>query len=30
MNDDLEQLLRSLHLKKIAEILDEQMQKAEK
>jgi DNA replication protein DnaC len=30
MNDDLEQLLRSLHLKKIAEILEEQMKKAEK
>ena len=30
MNDDLEQLLRSLHLKKIAEILDEQLKKAEK
>jgi DNA replication protein DnaC len=30
MNDDLEQLLKSLHLKKIAEIIDEQMVKAEK
>jgi DNA replication protein DnaC len=30
MNDDLEQLLKSLHLKKIAEILDGQLQKAEK
>ena len=30
MNDDLEQLLRSLHLKKIAEILDEQLKKADK
>ena len=30
MNDDLEQLLRSLHLKKIAEILDAQLKKAEK
>jgi len=30
MNDDLQQLLRSLHLKKIAEIFDEQLKKAEK
>jgi len=30
MNDDLEQLLRSLHLKKIAAILEEQLRKAEK
>lgn len=30
MNDDLEQLLKSLHLKKIAEIIDEQIVKAEK
>jgi len=30
MNDDLEQLLRSLHLKKIAEILDEQLAQANK
>lgn len=30
MNDDLEQLLRSLHLKTIATILDEQLKKAEK
>jgi DNA replication protein DnaC len=30
MNDDLEQLLKSLHLTKIAEILDEQLAKAEK
>jgi DNA replication protein DnaC len=30
MNDDLEQLLRSLHLKKISEILDEQLKKADK
>ncbi len=28
MNDDLEQLLKSLHLKKIAEILDDQLAKA--
>jgi DNA replication protein DnaC len=30
MNDDLEQLLRSLHLKRIAEILDEELARAEK
>jgi len=30
MNDDLEPLLRSLHLKKIAEILDEQLAQANK
>lgn len=30
MNDDLEQLLRSLHLKKIAEILDEELTRADK
>ncbi len=30
MNDDLEQLLRNLHLKKIAEILDEEIKHAEK
>jgi DNA replication protein DnaC len=30
MNDDLEQLLKSLHLKKIAELLDEQLHQAEK
>ena len=29
MNDDLEQLLRSLHLKRIAQILDEELHKAE-
>ena len=29
-NDDLEQLLRSLHLRKIAEILDGEVRKAEK
>jgi DNA replication protein DnaC len=30
MNDDLDQLLKSLHLRKIAEIIDEQIVKAEK
>jgi len=30
MNDDLQQLLRSLHLKKIAEIFDEQLKKDDK
>jgi len=30
MNDDLEQLLKSLHLKKVAEIIDEQLAKADK
>src|SRR3990172_880320 len=30
MNDDLEQLLKSLHLRKIAEILDEQITKADR
>jgi DNA replication protein DnaC len=30
MNDDLEQLLRSLRLKKIAEILDEELTRANK
>jgi len=30
MNDDLEQLLKTLHLKKMAEIIDEQMAKADK
>jgi DNA replication protein DnaC len=30
MNDDLEQLLRSLHLKKIIEILDEELARADK
>ena len=30
MTDDLDQLLRSLHLKKIAEILDAELRKAEK
>lgn len=30
MNDDLEQLLKSLHLRKIAEILDEQIAKADR
>jgi DNA replication protein DnaC len=30
MNDDLEQLLKLLHLRKIAEILDEQLKKADK
>jgi DNA replication protein DnaC len=30
MNDDLEQLLRSLHLKKVAETLDDQLAKADR
>ena len=30
MNDDLEQLLKSLHLRKIAEIFDEEAKRAEK
>jgi DNA replication protein DnaC len=30
MNDDLEQLLKTLHLKKVAEIIDEQIAKADK
>jgi hypothetical protein len=29
MKDDLEQLLRSLHLRKIAELFDEEVQRAE-
>ena len=30
MKDDLDQLLRSLHLRKIAEIFDEEVKRAEK